>query len=175
MKILTMSSRKAEYDKYLADHIQGVQDSFDKVKHQLDLPEGYKDEIEKQIAKHDASKFTDEEYYAYLDHFYPADGSEVADNDEADIPFDIAWLHHQHVNQHHWQYWVLVRDGGDLVAMDMPEHYVIEMLCDWHSFSRKNPESTAASWYSKNGKKMILSDGTRKLIDKHIKHFSTPL
>ena len=59
--------------------------------------------------------------------------------------------------------------------MDMPIIDVFEMLCDWHSFSLKNPESTAYSWYQSNKNKMILSDNTRKLVEKHIDLFKSPL
>lgn len=49
------------------------------------------------------------------------------------------------------------------------------MLCDWHSFSAKEKDSTAYAWYKENGPKMILSDNTRKLIDKYINYFKQPL
>ena len=57
----------------------------------------------------------------------------------------------------------------------MPFEYVIEMLCDWQSFSERDPESTAWNWYENNGDNMMLSDNTRKIIKKYIKYFKDPL
>ena len=57
----------------------------------------------------------------------------------------------------------------------MPENYVIEMLCDWMSFSLKNPESTAYNWWIDNQDKMVMSEGTKKLVNKYIEYFKNPL
>ena len=43
------------------------------------------------------------------------------------------------------------------------------MLCDWHSFSYKNSESTANKWYNDNKDKMLLSDNTKKIIENILK------
>ena len=67
------------------------------------------------------------------------------------------------------------RDSGEQVPLDIPEKYVIEMLSDWHSFSKKNPESTAYKWYNDNKDKMILSENTIKLIEKYIDLLKEPL
>ncbi|WP_445490962.1 DUF5662 family protein [Niallia sp. 03133] len=44
-------------------------------------------------------------------------------------------LHHQHKNKHHWEYWVI--DPNNNQALPMPRKYIMEMICDWRSFSRK--------------------------------------
>lgn len=171
--------RSDEYNEYLDDHIGNVIRSWTEMlrpaleeSHKFDSEE--LNEIEDQIKQHDKSKYDKEEYLPYLHHFYPEDHSEVKDDGE-DPDFDYAWLRHQHLNPHHWQHWVLTRDSGETVPMDIPLKYVLEMLCDWHSFSAKYPTSTAADWYSKNKDKFILTDDTRKLVEKYVKHLEKPL
>ncbi len=168
------SSRIAEYDEYLTNHINGVIRSWQEVLNPFLLDSQNEADLEAiatQISKHDASKYEDE-YIPYLNYFYPESG-EPSKEDE--VKFDLAWLHHQKVNSHHWQYHVIIRDNGELAPMDMPFADVCEMLCDWHSFSLKNPESTAYTWYQKNKDKMIFSDNTRKLIEEYIDVFKEPL
>ena len=124
-------------------------------------------EITECVRLHDQSKWDQEEYDAYLAYFYPMDDQ---DKDELiESAFDMAWLHHQKVTPHHWQYWILIRDEGKQVPMDMPLKYVIEMLCDWQSMGYKYGD-TAFDWWTNNKDKMIMSDNTRTLVDKYVKH-----
>lgn len=170
--------RYPEYNEYLREHISGVKDSWESIlkpelKAHMDLygvTEADIQQADKFIPEHDASKRKKAEYDAYCDYFYPSAGHE-----KDQTAFDAAWLNHIHINPHHHQHWILIRDGGELVPMEMPKHYVFEMLCDWHSFSRKNPTSTAKSWWDKNKKKMNLHSKTIKLIEKLISIFDTPL
>lgn len=177
IKILESSNgREQEYREYLTNHINGVHMSFNMVSAILKdmLDSNTYHEAYEAIKHHDESKYDKEEFDAYLDHFYPADYGDIKP-DEDDIPYQLAWLHHIHNNRHHWQHWVLVHDEGNIDVLDMPESEVIAMLCDWHSFSLRNPDSTAYVWYQDNGNDMMLSDNTRLLIDKYIKYFKNPL
>ena len=85
--------------------------------------------------------------------------------------YNKVWNHHQKVNPHHWPYWILQKDSGEQIVLDMDEKYIIEMLCDWSSFKFKNPESMATKWYSDNKDKMILSDNTREIIEHYLSVF----
>lgn len=129
-----------------------------------------KNSLLKLVEVHDNSKLNNEEWEPYREYFY-------GDNESYNISrdFDIAWNIHQKNNPHHWQYWVLIRDSGDIIPLDMPIEYVAEMLCDWHSFSVKDPQSTACSWYGLNKEKMLLSNGTKVLIDLLLPYFNEPL
>lgn len=166
------NSREGEYFEYLNNHINGVVDSWTlflaPVVKKL-YPKDYLD-AERSISHHDASKYSEEEFDAYCNYFYP---TPICPAD--DTAFDLAWLHHQKSNPHHWQYWVLIRDEGDIVPMDMPVSEICNMLSDWHAFSRRDLSSTAYTWYMKNGSKMILSDNTRKIIDVLIEYLKEPL
>ena len=169
MKIINEAEdRSSEYDEYLRAHIQGVKDSWYQIlRPNIDEVDGINFKvIDEVINRHDESKYGDEEYIPYLNHFYP---TEDHPNDE--VAFDLAWLHHQHHNPHHWQHWLLQKDSGKLVTMDMPWEYVCEMLCDWNSFSRKDPKSTAYAWWEKNKDKMVMSKVTKERVNYLIKIF----
>lgn len=86
-----------------------------------------------QIALHDLSKLEPIESVGYIDHFF-------GDKSRPDL-FDMAWLHHQNVNLHHWEFWLprtlhsgnpaSTQDG--LLSIAMPAVYVREMIADWHA------------------------------------------
>ena len=112
---------------------------------------------------HDQSKHDEEEYDAYDKYFNGGNKSyEVVEN------FNKAWLHHIHNNPHHWQYWVLINDNpneGEII-LDMPDEYIIEMICDWMSFSfKKRDINELFSFYESRSKYMKLSDNTRKKVE----------
>jgi hypothetical protein len=80
---------------------------------------------------HDFSKFSPTEFFPYAKKFYS--GQPLSVDDE--LMWKYAWLRHQHKNKHHWEYWVINPNTKE--ALPMPKKYIIEMVCDWRSFSRK--------------------------------------
>jgi hypothetical protein len=101
-----------------------------------------------------------EEYDAYCEYFYGERTPEVEEG------FDYAWLHHQHSNPHHWQYWLLREDDGGTKALEIPYEYILEMVCDWWSFSWKNNDLYEIfNWYDNNKKKMILHEKTEVIVE----------
>ena len=167
-----VNPRQNEYFEYLDQHIGGVRDSWKLFLSSVfaEYFPDYYSEAQRSIEFHDASKYDEDEFDAYLNYFYPSKG--FAKDEET---FDYAWLHHQKNNPHHWQYWVLIRDEGELVPMHMPLSEIACMCCDWHAFSRRDPNSTAYSWYQKNKDKMILSDSTRSYVEFLLKYLKDPL
>ena len=48
----------------------------------------------------------------------------------------------------------------------MPYEYVIEMICDWWSFSHKSGKLyEILDWYETHKERMILHDNTRKIVE----------
>lgn len=143
------------YDEYLHDHISGVQKAYDwLIEHGL-VPIS----VQVDISLHDDSKRSIEEYKPYDDYFYGNKSNKVVE------AFNYAWLHHIHHNPHHWQYWVLQHDDEPEEALEMPEKYAIEMVCDWWSFSWKNKNLYGIfDWYEKH-KNMKLHSKTRKYVE----------
>ena len=160
---------REQYDAYLTAHIENVSTALhwiiDRVPQILELApsnlEDYTaDSLCELIAQHDVSKYSDHEYWQYCDYFY-GEKTELVKRG-----FDLAWLHHQHNNPHHWQHWLLREDDGDMKALEMPFNYVIEMICDWWSFSwNKGVLLEIFDWYKENKPKMLLHKNTEKLVE----------
>lgn len=171
--------RDAMYNEYLDNHIGGVKRSYQEILRPYimsskTLTLELMNELDRQIDSHDQSKYSEEEWEPYLDHFYPTNTTEYTkDDDQNSKAYDLAWLHHQKNNSHHWQYWILVKDspkdGNKYVPIEMDTFAVYEMLCDWSSFQYTRPGSTANQWYKDNKDNMILHDNTRELIEEVLK------
>ena len=159
-----------KYDEYLKDHIKGVVKAYQWLcEHFEDIPKKMGIYMAFMNA-HDTSKYSDSEYKAYDKYFYGGNKSYKVVND-----FNYAWLHHIHNNPHHWQYWVLQHDDEPEEALEMPYWYVIEMICDWWSFSWKSGDLYEIfDWYEKH-KGMKLHKNTRKLVEETLKRIRDEL
>lgn len=111
---------------------------------------------------HDHSKWEPPEYEAYAKQFKGGGDPER---------FPRAWLHHIHSNPHHWQHWIFpdgwTMDGSamDGATVEMPEHYVREMLADWHGASKTYAGCwSIAGWLAENAQKIMLHHKTTDLI-----------
>lgn len=154
-----------EYDVYIKEHRENVEKGFRWMAEHFrkNLEEISMGELEWLIAHHDYSKESQEEYTAYDDYFYGGNRSFAVVRD-----FNFAWLHHIHNNPHHWQHWVLINDDPEngIVSLDMPAKYIIEMICDWWSFSWKTENLFEIfNWYEKHKDYMILSEKTRTFVE----------
>lgn len=154
-----------QYDLYLEEHKLNVKKGYYWLVEKLpEIFAGYyTHHIEDQINKHDVSKSEPDEYFAYDLYFYGNNRSyRVVES------FNKAWLLHIHRNPHHWQHWVLINDNPDegMVILDMPFEYIVEMICDWWSFSwAKGNLYEIFNWYDERKDYMKLSDNTRKEVE----------
>ena len=154
-----------EYDLYLEEHRGNVKKGFDWIKEYLPelIPENDGIDYEYQMGfAHDKSKDESDEYEAYDAYFYGGNRSFQVVQD-----FEYAWLRHIHRNPHHWQYWVLIHDDPDEgeTILDMPYHYILEMICDWWTFSWSKENLTEIfEWYDQHKDYMKLSEKTRKTV-----------
>lgn len=156
-----------KYNQYIQEHKENVGKAFDWLSEKL--PEIFDNdtfmgECEFQCKfAHDKSKYSAEEYDAYDKYFYGGNKSyEVVQN------FNKAWLHHIHNNPHHWQHWILINDNPDEgeIILDMPDLYIIEMICDWWSFSwKKGDLKEIFKWYDERKDHIKLSEKTHKEVN----------
>lgn len=150
-----------EYNKYLTEHKKNVAKAFYWIRD--NLPELVEDcdELEKQICQdHDMSKYNDDEYKAYDNWFY-------GNNKSFDVRKDYrkAWLTHIHRNPHHWQHWVLISDDEGTEKIEMPYNYIIEMICDWWSFSwAKGDLKEIFDYYDKHQGSYKMHPNTRRTV-----------
>lgn len=118
-----------------------------------------------QAIIHDWQKFTPTEWGPYVRTFYAPDGS----GHYAPSPaFDRAWLHHQHYGPHHWQYWILRHDDGNVDALEMPERFAREMVADWIGAGKALGKPDMEAWYLANKHKIVLHDSTRFFVHQRI-------
>lgn len=141
------------YEKSLTTHIKYVREAGEL----LGVPE-------EQLAIHDASKRSKEEYEAYAIHFQGG-GTEPK-------RFAMAWLHHIHNNPHHWQYWMFcdgykLKDSGiHNGTLPMPSNYVLEMVADWMGSSMAYTKSwDMTEWLNNNFYKIKLHPLTAGYLD----------
>ena len=150
-----------EYDQYIREHVSNVVRAYDwLIEHFPDLNNAM-DLSRYDITNHDYSKWSFEEYEPYDRYFYGGNRSYQIVED-----FNKAWLHHIHNNPHHWQHWVLLQDDSTRVkCIEMPIHYILEMIADWWSFSWKTGDLYSIfDWYKKHDNMKFHPD-TRKLVD----------
>jgi len=108
---------------------------------------------------HDASKFLPSEWFPYAYTFYDDNGDKRY---KETLEFNIAWNHHQKRNKHHWQYWLLKMDSGNIEALPMPYKYIQEMVADWMGAGRAiTGKWEVMEWYQKNKDTIILHPDTR--------------
>jgi hypothetical protein len=104
------------------------------------------------IKEHDESKYSEEEFEPYAQRWF---------GDKEKTPeYEDAWVHHYMNNEHHPEFWL---------GEDMPYIYILEMICDWGSFSIASGDFKELSdfYYTKaiNDPKKNLSDNTKTIIE----------
>lgn len=118
-----------------------------------------------RLVIHDWTKLLPVEWTPYVLSFYG--GWKYKDRPAHVVAaFDAAWLHHQHANPHHWQHWVLREDSGATKLLEMPEHFVREMVADWMGAGRAiTGKWEAGTWYAQNASKILLHESTRARVE----------
>ena len=118
---------------------------------------------------HDLSKYSFIEFFTSAKYFQGNKSPIEAEKEEKG--YSLAWLHHKGRNKHHWMYWTDRKDGKE-IAIDMPEKYIQEMLCDFigagKAYNKKKwTKKEPLNYYNKYEKnKMFLTTKTRKRFEK---------
>ena len=104
------------------------------------------------IKEHDESKYSEEEFEPYAQRWH---------GDKKKTPeYEEAWKHHWMNNEHHPEYWL---------GEDMPLIYILEMICDWGSFSIASGNMKELSDFyfnkAKEDPEKTLSEATQEIIE----------
>lgn len=87
----------------------------------------------------------------------------------AKAEFDAAWLHHIHLNPHHWEHWVLRYASYSEIALEMPTRLWREMVADWMGAGRAiTGRWDVAEWYATNLWTIKLAPETRRQVENTI-------
>lgn len=172
-----------QYDKYLKEHIANVYNGYLWIVGHIDakkidelLPGIKWENLMVQLKLHDDSKYWSEEYEAYDAYFYGPDGINDGNggtkkaSEKVQEEFNKAWLHHIHHNPHHWQYWVLFEDepetGEKYTSLDIPNDFILEMICDWWSFSwTKGDLFEVFNWWDRHIDSVVMTDSSRRKVE----------
>lgn len=124
-----------------------------------------------RMLKHDWHKFLPGEWSPYVAYFYgPTVALKDSEPDDyrywcargpVEAAFNRAWNLHQKRADHHWQFWVLLKDDGSTVVLEMPEAAIREMVADWYGAGRAiTGKWEAPKWFLKNHERMKLAPNT---------------
>lgn len=170
--------KEKEYLDYINEHISLVKKAYMMYFYPLmnkeiiseyfsneDFQLALKTAVEK-IATHDASKFSDSEFDGYRAKWHPTDKETHMDQEYIDMvteAYDLAWIHHYSVNDHHPKHWVDPKTG-EIANMTLPA--IIEMICDWEAMSMKFDTNTM-DWYENKAKdeKSAMSTQTKNIVE----------
>ena len=119
---------------------------------------------------HDLSKYSRAEWKGYWHWFFTDQGHkfnggfawEFGVNEQYRKDFNAAWLHHIHVNAHHWEHWII---PGKEECLEIPEVYCKEMVADWNAMSRARGKSDCMGWYESQRDTIKLHPTSRQLIE----------
>lgn len=87
------------------------------------------------------------------------------------LGYSPSWIHHYHVNKHHFQYWWDEDEEGKIIPMKMPYKYVIESFCDMLGASKAynrefwEPEMLLDYWQTKCVGKRIMHEKSTALVE----------
>lgn len=150
-----------KYDEYLADHHANVKKAFYWIRKSLPelLIEIPNVDYELMILLHDDTKTIPSQYDAYDKYLFDPH------SDSTERDYRYAKLEHYNTNTHHWQYWILRDESGNII-LDMPYECIIEMICDWWSYSWQCGDLFQIfDWYEEHKKKIKLSKRTRDTVE----------
>ena len=159
-----MLKEEQEYLDYIANHVFNVQMAYfifsGELKKGLNIDDV---KMNCRIYTHDASKYSLEEFYAYRKYFYSVNKLE-----RDKLAFQQAWEHHYCCNDHYPHYWVVnkeaLKDRKNIIAKDMIDEAIAEMLCDWIGMSIAKSTSIV-EWYSQADEKELFSNNTKAKVD----------
>ena len=79
------------------------------------------------------------------------------------LGYSPSWIHHYHMNKHHFQFWWDEDEDGKIIPMKMPYKYLVESFCDMLGASKAyNPDN----WKPQ----MLLDYWEQRCIGKRIMH-----
>ena len=114
---------------------------------------------------HDLSRLYPNEFLAYA-----ASAPYTKENkpDDIAIAFKYAWNNHQHLNKHHFEYWIhFDYHTHQKQILPVPDKYRREMLADWLGYAYANYDATRDR-YLRTRNEIQLHPETREWIERRL-------
>lgn len=152
-----------EYEAYLKEHYKNVRKGYFWIKRSvpeiLDMMPDY--DFDFLFLVHDDTKTIPWEYEGYYRWIFSKKKTK-----EIEKQYRLAQMEHHHNNPHHWQHWLVYDLDKGIIANEIPYQYLVEMVCNWWSYSWADDDLFSIfDYYKKNKKKMILHDKSRKKLE----------
>lgn len=118
----------------------------------------YADAIRPAIENHDKSKFEDEEFYAYREHWLPTVHELYLYETDPDYKATVdeetnnARIHHLLNNDHHPEFWCKFDGEKFIDPTDMSIIAILHMICDWQGMSYEVGGSAKSFWFGEGQK-----------------------
>ena len=127
----------------------------------------------RQGLTHDLSKYSITELS--MCKYYTGKGSphQVA---REKLGYSPSWIHHYHMNKHHFQFWWDEDEDGKIIPMKMPYKYLIESFCDMLGASKAynpdnwKPQMLLDYWEQRCIGKRIMHEASVRFLDAQIKN-----
>lgn len=123
---------------------------------------------------HDWTKFLPCEWFPYVEFFYGTCEYGCCSKQtvaklcpQAKENFDKAFLHHLHLNKHHWQYWIIFKDDASVNSLEIPYKYLHEMVADWLGAGKAitGKWDDIHRWYNENKTTIIMATDSRLAVE----------
>ncbi len=155
MEGLELIAKTREYLDYLEQHLLNVRKAWLVVQrtccHLQFIHDDYIwSRIDRQVAAHDVSKLSKEEFTQYRQRFYPTE-------DEEEVELGSAWEHHRDNNMHHWETWTKEPATENQV-------HCVHMAIDWIAMGFAQGD-TAREYYESNAERIKLPGWAVTLIN----------
>ena len=155
------TGKDQEYYKYLKIHEVRLKASFNDriyaLKNALLLSKEQCEKLKERILKHDASRYTPEEWDDWRKSYFPINDKEKEEGEESEKK---ARYHHYKVNAHHPEHWK---------GKEMDKISIAEMIIDWEADSKADGGNPLKWWlYNDEAKekKKLLNPKTREEIER---------
>ena len=160
-KIRKLDYNDQEYYKYLKIHEVRLKASFNDriyaLKNALLLSKEQCEELKERILKHDASRYTPEEWDDWRKSYFPINDKEKEEGEESEKK---ARSHHYKVNAHHPEHWK---------GKEMDKVSIAEMIIDWEADSKADGGNPLKWWLyddEAKEKKKLLNPKTREEVER---------
>ena len=117
---------------------------------------------------HDLSKYSPTEFLVGVKYFQGDHSPNVEERKEKG--YSAAWMHHKGRNKHHFEYWFdNSTTAFNIVPVEMPTKYVIEMFCDRVAASKvyhkdSYQDDSALKYFQMHDYSAIMQPNTQKLL-----------
>lgn len=122
----------------------------------------------RQGITHDLSKYSPVEFWNGVKFYTGTKSPHVGER--STYGYSKAWLHHKGRNKHHAEYWQDITSNGITEPVQMPQEYLLEMVCDRVAASmtyckKKYTDSSALEYYNSRKQENNFHPTTRAALE----------